>query len=74
MKCPKCVENGQRSKAYNEGTSVTLMSYQPWYDEDGVYHDHDGNWRTTMFRCSNGHRWERKYHKACPAGDFGDAD
>jgi hypothetical protein len=34
MKCPKCVEEGEKSQVYPGLTSVTCMGYQPYYDED----------------------------------------
>jgi hypothetical protein len=35
MKCPKCVEEGEKSQVYPGLTSVTCMGYQPYYDEAG---------------------------------------
>lgn len=70
MKCPVCVEEGERSTLTVGMSSTTLMWSQPWYDEDGVYHDHDRNTRSTAYRCSNGHTWETRSKGGCPAGDF----
>lgn len=67
MKCPKCVELGEKSKVFDEGTRTTLLYYCPFYDEDGVRHVHDANKRTTVYKCSNGHTWEEiKNYKPCP--------
>lgn len=70
MKCPVCVENGLKSEVYPQGTITTLMSFQPWYDENGVYHSHDGNKRRASYSCSKGHHWEKEYYKPCPVGDW----
>ena len=64
MKCPICVESGLKSEVYPTGETVTLMSFQPWYDEDGDYHSHDGNRRRSNYSCSKGHYWEGAYVNA----------
>lgn len=33
----------------------TLLYFQPYYDEDGNYHNTDHNTYTTEYACSNGH-------------------
>ena len=33
------------------------MYFQPFYDESGKRHDHDGNATATQYSCSNGHKW-----------------
>ena len=73
MKCEKCVEAGQKSRVNSHGGMSTLMGYSPYYDEDGVYHRHDGNRKTNHYSCSNGHHWVEVGTKACPAEgcDFG---
>lgn len=55
MKCPVCIEEGEKSTLRDLGGSSTLMYYAPYYDEDGVYHHHDGNMTSSMFACSRGH-------------------
>jgi len=73
MKCEKCVEAGDKSRVNAHGGTSTLMSYTPYYDEDGVFHNHDGNRRTSHYSCSNGHHWMAIGKKECPAEgcDFG---
>ncbi len=66
MICPKCKEEGRTSKIYPSGAFSTSMFCAPWYDEQGSYHDHDGNWITESFRCSNGHVWSDSRLKPCP--------
>lgn len=66
MKCPFCVEQGLRSKIYPRGGGfVTLMGTRSFYDEDGNGHDHDPNWRTSSYRCSNLHNWSRSSRGGC---------
>jgi hypothetical protein len=43
-----------------------MMGWQPYYDEDGQYHNHDPNWTTQGFRCSKGHNWQTSSQKPCP--------
>ena len=57
MKCPKCEEEGKRSKVYVGGSSSTLLGWTPYYDEDGNYHNNDPNRITTNYSCSEGHNF-----------------
>lgn len=75
MKCQKCVDEGKKSAVYPDGYGVsTLMASHPYYDEDGVYHNHDWNSRTTGASCSNGHRWWMSITPKCPSCDYGGID
>lgn len=67
MICQKCKDEGLKSRVYGGIGSVTLVYYPPFYDEDGVYHSHDGNTSTAGYNCSNGHRWTVKSNGWCPA-------
>ncbi len=66
MKCPECVEEGIKSRVMPGSGSVTLAYYQPFYDEDGIYHNHDGNTTFIPYTCSNGHSWEESSRGSCP--------
>ena len=56
MICPKCEASGGRSRVYvTPGGISTAMAYQPYYDEEGRYHYHDGNSFTQTWACSEGH-------------------
>jgi hypothetical protein len=57
MKCPRCVEQGLRSKIYPGASMSTGMASNPYFDEDGNYHNDDPNIRTS-YCCSEGHVWE----------------
>jgi len=70
MKCPRCVAGGKRSRVFSEGGSVTLMAWTPYWDEDGQYHNHDPNWHTYGYRCSEGDYWQDSILVPCPAGDY----
>ena len=35
----------------------TLMAWQSYYDEKGVFHGNDPNVSTFIYRCSKGHQW-----------------
>lgn len=69
MICQKCKEQGLKSHVYGGIGSITCVHYTPFYDEDGQYHSHDGNTRTSSFRCSNGHEWTEYSTGFCPAPD-----
>lgn len=75
MTCPLCAERGKKSSVHPDGfgTVTAMMSY-PYYDENGVYHMHDLNTRTSEGRCSNGHTYVRVSGGSCPAGDYGGED
>ncbi len=55
MKCPKCLEDGLKSKVYTHGGTSTCMMGETYYDEEGKYHDHDPNIHCMKYHCSNGH-------------------
>jgi hypothetical protein len=68
MKCPECVKEGKRSQVMPSGSSSTLMYCQPFYDEDGNYHNHDCNVTTTLYRCTEGHEWTEDTTGSCWCG------
>jgi len=71
MKCPECVDTGQRSILSVRGSSTTLLGGgEPYWDEDGVWHMHDWNKHTSSYMCSNGHHILVIRRHSCPAGDF----
>lgn len=65
MKCPVCVEAGERSNVYVGMGTVTLAYYPPFYDEDGKLHTHDANTATTDYTCSNGHAFSVTSFGSC---------
>ena len=69
MKCPVCTQLGLRSKVFQGIGSCTLLHCPPYYDEDGVYHNHDWNSTTYGYTCSQGHEWATSVKRGCPAGD-----
>lgn len=70
MKCETCVAENERSTITALGTTVTLMSWNVYYDEDGERHSHDPNLYREGFLCSRDHQWETETVKPCPAGDY----
>lgn len=58
MFCIYCIEEGKESVVYPGSTWGTMMASVPYYDKNGVYHDHGPNTYTTDYSCSNGHRWK----------------
>lgn len=71
MICPKCKELGLKSTLYPGSGFTTAMYCQPYYDEDGKYHHHDGNNSCYSYSCSNGHSMSVTAAKSCPSCDWG---
>ena len=71
MICPKCKTEGKKSTISIGHSMVTCAYYQPYYDEEGAYHYHDSNVRSTVYNCSNGHTMTVRDQKLCPNCDFG---
>ena len=68
-KCPECIKEGKTSKFYpSQGCLSTLMGYQSYYDEQGEYHKHDPNTKSTSWRCSNGHSGVTNKRDSCWCG------
>lgn len=70
MICVECKKLGLKSKIYPGVTSTTTVYYQPWYDEDGSYHNHDANIVTQSGGCSNGHYFTIQIPNTCPNCDW----
>ncbi len=68
MLCPECIKKGLKSMVYPGSGSTTCMYFQPFYDEEGKYHHHDGNITTYEYSCSNGHKWVEKSSGSCWCG------
>jgi hypothetical protein len=59
MICEKCKRTGKKSKVFPKGSQTTLMAWSgDHFDENGNFVNCDGNTRTELFECSNGHRWQ----------------
>jgi hypothetical protein len=67
MICEECKKEGKKSTVRLGRCTATLMGFDPYWDKEGVYHDHDGNTLMTDYRCSNGHSWcEISKPNKCP--------
>ncbi len=64
--CRTCASEGLKSTVTPGPTFTTDMLCQPFYDEAGLYHDHDANLQSTEYWCSRGHRWTEQRHAKCP--------
>lgn len=67
MLCAECQKEGEKSQVYEGGMVSTCMGDSRFYDEEGVFHWHDPNGRTTSYRCSRGHSWSKTHYPQCPA-------
>ena len=66
MKCPEC----DATRVYDLGSRSTLMGFTDYY-ENGLFHSHNPNIITNLYKCSNGHVFEIKYRTKCCSCDFG---
>lgn len=61
--CPEC-----GSLACDVGlTMSTLAGFSPFYDVQGRLHVHDPNVHTEARTCINGHHYEHRRVRSCPA-------
>lgn len=67
MICEKCKEEGLTSKVYTESMAHYCMAWEPYYDEQGVFHSHDVNHNGSLYRCSRGHVFHVNNIPTCPA-------
>jgi hypothetical protein len=72
MKCPLCTKDNKTSRCFssNNVRSTAGSGFQYW-DEVGVYHNHDPNTAVSSYRCSRGHFWTVKSRHPCAACNFG---
>jgi hypothetical protein len=66
MICQKCKNEGQKSTVTVGPCFTTAMASRPFYDEEGTYHNHDGNVTTTSYSCSRGHSFTVRERLKCP--------
>jgi hypothetical protein len=67
MICPECKKEGLKSTIMLGGGSSTLMGYNPYFDEEGVYHKHNPNSFCCSWMCSNKHTGTTSIGNPCPA-------
>lgn len=65
MKCKHCELEGKQSNVFDMGSSTTLLSYTPFYDAEGQYHNHNPNRITHGYMCSNQHRRTEQSIEPC---------
>jgi hypothetical protein len=70
-RCPFCNVDGIKSRVNVGGSMSTAMGANGYYDEEGKYHYHDPNKRSTEYSCSQGHRWIESRSSPCSHCDFG---
>ena len=71
--CKVCSEQGLTSRLNIGCGTSTCMGNDEYYDEAGVYHYHDYNRHSMVYRCSNGHSYSVIAGTKCkaPGCDFG---
>ena len=70
MRCPICVERGERSTVTPGPFFEYAMGWTPYYDEDGEYHTHDPNRGQAYYNCSLNHTFALEY-RPCQSCDWG---
>jgi hypothetical protein len=68
MKCPACVEEGEKSMVSGGFGTTTCAYYAPFYDEEGRSHHHAGNTSTAEYACSRGHQFTVSSSGSCWCG------
>lgn len=79
LKCPVCIEMGLKSEVRMRGKgawrdAVIAPSDDLFWDENGVYHDHGTGARSSMYHCSQGHRFKIARYRTCSCGWRGGQD
>lgn len=73
MKCPACVENGDKSilfeKHLKEPPEGGLV--ERFYDYDGRKHVHAHTVHRMVLQCSNGHAYQQRLQERCPCTGCG---
>lgn len=68
MICQQCKKKEKKSNVYIGSSYSTAMCVHSYYDENGEYHSHDPNIRSTSYSCSNNHSWVAKSSGSCWCG------
>jgi hypothetical protein len=53
-------------RLWPKSRTTTTQTWEPYYDEKGLYHSHSPNLVTTTYECSNGHVYEDSVLPMCP--------
>lgn len=64
MNCPKC----NTSKVEFQSEVSWLIPWEPHYDENGSFHEHNPNKHFMDFKCEQGHVFEATYFPTCACG------
>ena len=69
MICNTCKDTGLKSKVFPIASEYVFVTPQErYFDENGVWHNHDSNEIVESFKCSNDHTWEVKKTAKCWCG------
>lgn len=68
MICKECQAQGLKSTITLNFNIATAAHYPAYYDENGLYHNHDWNKTTSCHTCSNGHDINIVQYKSCWCG------
>lgn len=74
MICETCQGEGRTSRVFPGIGFRTAVMGESYYDEQGVFHDHDPNESVSSYSCSNGHHWRVRRYSKCACGWSGGTD
>ena len=69
IKCPTCQAENKTSKSYvlsKKNRDKESNSWDTFYDEEGILHNHNDNIVLMVLECSRGHIFEIEYKRAKP--------
>jgi len=68
VKCPECMKEGVTSTVRQLSVERTMLHAQEFFDEEGQAHIHDPNTFSTVYMCSNNHKWKQSQKNKCWCG------
>lgn len=69
MICNTCKDTGLKSRVFPVASEYVFVTPQErYFDENGVWHNHDSNETVETFKCSNDHTWEVRKTAKCWCG------
>lgn len=69
MICPVCVSQSLLSRVRVSHAETLASQIDAFWDETGIYHEHDSSPTITVYECSKGHKFKDVVKRPCPAGD-----
>ena len=68
--CKECAKDGKKSRILEESKDVSESSYQPYWDSNGHYHNHNPSKLAVNYKCAEGHSWSEEFQGSCQNCDW----